>query len=104
MPPRPTMKNSLRAIERAFADIEKQLAGLARRVRRAERAAQAKASPARRRHQRLSPKRRAQLKLQGRYMTAMRQLKPRQKARVRAVKEKKGFEAAIRAAKKLADN
>jgi hypothetical protein len=48
---------------------------------------------------RLSPKRRAQLKLQGSYMGYMRQLGPRQKARVKAVKEKKGFEAAIRVAR-----
>ena len=34
-------------------------------------------------------------------MGYMRQLGPRQQARVRAVKEKKGFEAAIRVARKL---
>jgi hypothetical protein len=49
----------------------------------------------------ISPKRRAQLKLQGAYMGYMRQLGPRQKAKVKAVKEKKGFEAAINEARKL---
>jgi hypothetical protein len=51
---------------------------------------------------RLSPKGRASLVLQGRYMGYMRQLKPRQKAQVRKVKEVKGVRAAIRAAKDLA--
>lgn len=41
------------------------------------------------------PKRRAQLKLQGAYMGIIRQLGPRAKPRVQAVKEKRGFEAAI---------
>ncbi len=49
----------------------------------------------------ITPTRRAQLKLQGVYMTYMRQLTPRQKARVRAVKEQRGFEAAIGVARKL---
>ena len=37
-------------------------------------------------------------------MGHMRQLKPAQKARVKAVKEKRGFEAAIGVAKKLVNN
>ena len=44
----------------------------------------------------------AQLKLQGAYMGYMRQLGPRQQARVRAVKEKRGFEAAIGVARRIA--
>jgi hypothetical protein len=55
-----------------------------------------------RRRLKLSPKRRAQLKLHGRYLGHMRQLKPRQKARVRAVKQRKGYHAAIALAKRLA--
>ncbi len=43
-----------------------------------------------------------QLKFQGVYLTFMRQLGPREKARVRAVKEKKGMGAAMRVARKLA--
>ena len=95
------MKKSLRAIELAFADIETALARLATRVRRAEHAAVGKAEPATRRLH-ITPKRRAQLKLQGAYMGLMRQLKPAQKLRVKAVKEKRGFEAAIRVAKRIA--
>ncbi len=50
----------------------------------------------------LSAARRAALKLQGQYMGYIRSLKPRQKARVRALRESKGVEAAIVLARKLA--
>jgi hypothetical protein len=49
----------------------------------------------------LSPKRRATLKLQGRYMGALRSLGPRQKAQVKARKAAKGFPAAIALARQL---
>jgi len=55
-----------------------------------------------RRKVRLSPKARAALVLQGRYMGFMRQLKPRQKAVVRGIKESKGVRAAIARARYLA--
>ena len=55
-----------------------------------------------RRQLKITTKRRAQLKLQGAYMGYMRQLKPAQKLRVKAVKEKRGLEAAIGVARKLA--
>jgi predicted trehalose synthase len=51
---------------------------------------------------RLTAKRRAALKLQGRYMGHMRQLRPRQKALVRAQREAKGLHAAIALARRLA--
>lgn len=95
-PRRTLLKKSLRGIERAFADIEKLFAGLAKQVRRAAREG-GRAKP--RRALKITPQRRAQLKLQGAYMGYMRQLGPRQKARVKAVKERKGFEAAIKLAK-----
>ena len=50
---------------------------------------------------RLSTKARASMVLQGRYMGYMRQLKPRQKAQVRRVKEVKGMRAAIAWARQL---
>ena len=104
MPPRPTLKKSLRAIERAFADIESLFAGLTNRVRVAERGAGRKVAVTGkpRRQPKITAKRRAQLKLQEAYMGFVRQLGPRQKARVKAEKEKRGFEAAIRVARKLA--
>jgi hypothetical protein len=55
-----------------------------------------------RRKVRLSPKARASLVLQGRYMGFMRQLKPRQKAQVRKVKEAKGVRLAIEKARTFA--
>jgi len=51
---------------------------------------------------RLSAKARASLILQGRYMGYMRQLKPRQKAQVRKIKEAKGVRVAIVRARELA--
>jgi len=104
MPTR-TLKQSLRAIERAFADIERLFAGLAKRVRLVEREAgrriKATTSPKRGRVE--SPKRRAQRKLHGSYIGHLRHLKPAQKLRVKAVKEKRGFEAAIRIANRIAN-
>jgi hypothetical protein len=106
MPPS-TLKKSFRAIERALAEIEKRFAAMTVRERIVERenarrikALMNQGKP--RRKLKITPKRRAQLKLQGVYMTYMRQLGPRQKARVRAVKEKRGFQAAIATARKLA--
>jgi len=58
----------------------------------------ASARPARR----LSAKARASLVLQGRYMGFMRQLKPKQKAQVRKIREAKGVRAAIARARHLA--
>jgi hypothetical protein len=58
---------------------------------------------ARRGSLKLSPKRRAALKLQGQYMGYIRNLKPRQKARVKALKAKKGYRPAIALAKRLAE-
>ena len=101
---RSTVRRSLRSIERAFADIESTLKRLAKRVQQAERSVRGRRGRAAgpRRTVTLTPKRKAQLKLQGAYMGYMRQLKPAQKARVKGVKERRGFEAAIRLAKSLA--
>jgi hypothetical protein len=97
------LKKSLRAIERAFADLEVTLKRIDRRVRRLDRRTSVAATPkGSRRIAKFTPKRRAQLRLQGAYMGFMRQLKPAQKVRVKAVKEKRGFEVAIRVAKRLA--
>src|SRR5437667_4976952 len=50
---------------------------------------------------RVSSKARASLILQGRYMGYMRQLKPRQKVRVRKIREAKGVRAAIATARRF---
>ncbi len=54
-----------------------------------------------RRKLRLSPKRRAALKLQGQYMGHLRTLKPAQKARVKALRAAKGIRPAIALARRL---
>jgi hypothetical protein len=60
-------------------------------------------APSRRgRRLRLSPQRRAALKLQGQYMGHLRSLKPRQKARVKALRAAKGVKPAIAFARRLA--
>jgi hypothetical protein len=56
----------------------------------------------RRRRVAISPKVRALRRLQGKYMGYVRRLKPAEKARVRAVREKEGMQAAIRLAASLA--
>lgn len=71
-------------------------------VRVAERQAAWLSTKGERRQRRLTEKRRAQLKLQGRSMGYMRQLKPGQRARVKAVKGRRGIEAANRTAERLA--
>jgi hypothetical protein len=50
----------------------------------------------------LSPARQRALKLHGRYLGYIRQLRPRQRAEVKALREKKGVEAAIKRARMLA--
>jgi hypothetical protein len=50
----------------------------------------------------ITPTRRAALKLQGRYLGYMRQLKPAQKAKVRRIRKTKGIRVAIAAAKRFA--
>jgi len=50
---------------------------------------------------RLTPARRAALKLQGQYMGYMRNLKPREKTRIKEIRAAKGIRAAISAARQL---
>lgn len=101
---RKSLKPSLDAIARAFAEIETALTQLSARVRRAEgqMARKGTAAGPRRRSLHISAERRAQLKLQGAYMGFMRQLGPRQKTKVKTVKERRGFHAAIKMARALA--
>ena len=85
----------------ALRDIERQFGKLVARIRQLEQRKSA-IGPRTRRSLKLSPQRRATLKLQGAYMGFMRQLGPRQKTRVKALKAAKGFPAAIALAKRLA--
>jgi hypothetical protein len=100
--PRSSIAKEISVIRRSFAAIDAALARLAVSLPDANRFAEGRADATPRRKLHLSPARRAQLKLQGVYMTYVRQLKPRQRAQVTEVREKRGFEAAIRAAKRMA--
>jgi hypothetical protein len=99
LPPRTYLTKQLRTIRRSTRLIARAVVQLASQVRRVERDAARKPTTRAGRQLRISPKRRAQLKLQGAYMGYMRQLRPRQKVRVKAVKERRGIEAAIKLAR-----
>jgi hypothetical protein len=94
-----SMRQQLLAARRFLALLDRSLVRLTAGLDGSGSPTTAQQRPTRRK---MSPRARAALKLQGRYMGYMRQLKPRQKAEVRAVKEKKGVEAAIRRAQQLA--
>ena len=98
--PRGIATEQIRSIRKSLATIDRALVQLAEKLRTASSRATAKPSKPRRRMT-ITPKRRAALKLQGQYMGYMRQLPARKKALVKAVKEKRGVEAAIAAARKL---
>ncbi len=97
-----------RSIGREIRAIRTSLSSIARAVQRLAPLLQAAAavgpenSSRRRRRLRLSAGRRAALKLQGQYMGHLRSLKPRQKARVKALRAAKGVRPAIAFARRLA--
>lgn len=101
-------KVAARHIQQILRDREREIAALRRRLEALEshgagvvaKAAERTASAARR-ARRLSPKVRALRRQQGEYMGLVRRLKPAEKTRVRAVREKKGLGAAIRAARAM---
>ena len=93
-------QQQIRAIRKAFWVIEEALVVVAEQTSGRPQSGSQPSTDRRRLN--LSPKRRAELKLQGAYMGYMRQLRPRQKARIKSLKEKNGYTAAIRLAKQLA--
>lgn len=88
----------IEALRRTVRDIDRALASLAKDAVRAVR----RASPRPARPYRMTAKRRAALKKQGAYIGHLRHLKPAEKARVKALKVKRGVDAAIVFAKRLA--
>jgi hypothetical protein len=96
---RRSVSRDVLVIRKSLVSIAKALGRLAPALGAASRG---DGSPPQRRKLRLSPARRSALKLQGRYMGYLRGLKPRQKARVKALRAKKGLSPAIRLAKALA--
>jgi len=96
------IREILRDREREIAALRRRIAALesggARAVAEAAERVKSAAGPVRRR---LSPKVRALRRQQGEYMGLVRRLKPAEKSRIRALREKKGLAAAIRAARTL---
>jgi hypothetical protein len=88
--------NALKRREAMVAELRKRLAALEsgafvatkRRIARSKR--------------RLSAARRASLKLQGQYLGTVRPLSKAAKAKIKAIREKKGFRVAISAARRMA--
>jgi hypothetical protein len=90
----------VQAIRRSLGAIVRALARLAPAL---DAATRGPGNPGRRgRKLKLSPARRASLRLQGQYMGYLRGLKARQKARVKALRARKGVRAAITFASRLA--
>lgn len=103
-------KVAARHIREILRDREREIAALRRRIAaleaggvRAAAEAVGRVSPPARpvRRRRLSPRVRALRRQQGEYMGLVRRLKPAEKTRVRAVREKKGLGAAIRVARAM---
>ena len=90
-------EEEIRSLKERLASLEAMVAsdssGRSRSLRRAARSV---------RRRRMSPRVRALRRLQGKYMGYVRRLKPAEKARVRAVREKQGMAAAIRLASSMA--
>ena len=94
-----------RSVSRELQSISRSLASMARAFSRLgpvlESAARGSNPPAARRPRKLSPARRAALKLQGRYIGHVRKLSLPERARVKKLRSEKGVLAAIRLAMKL---
>jgi hypothetical protein len=97
---RVSVSRELRAIGRALESIVGALGRLGPALKASENSLGPPA--ARRPRRKPSRERLAALKLQGRYMGHIRNLGPRQKAKVKALRESKGIDAAIRLAQQLA--
>jgi hypothetical protein len=98
---RSPVEKQARVILKSLGAIAEALARLVAVAKAAEGGKRPAANGGRRRLE-LSPKRRAALKLQGQYIGHLRNLKPRQKAQVKALRAEKGFRAAIAMAKRMA--
>lgn len=106
---RSQVEKALRGRQQEIRNLREQLASLeslsraGRGRRQAANAGRRSAKPRRRPRARrpMSPKVRALRKLQGKYMGFVRSLRPAEKSRVRAVREKQGMAAAIALASSL---
>lgn len=104
---RQSVGREVRSIRRSLASIGVALERLAPALEQlvaapAPRAGAAKGAAAPVKRTKMSASRLAALKLHGQYIGYMRNLKPRQKTQVQALRQSKGVEAAIALGKKLA--
>jgi hypothetical protein len=98
-PSRRSVRRELRSVQTSLISIARALGRLGASLERASGAATPRAT--RRAAPKLTPARKAALKLQGQYIGYMRNLRPAQRNRVKAMRETKGVLAAIRLAKQL---
>jgi hypothetical protein len=98
--PHRSISREIGSIRRSLSSVGAALGRLAPLLERVARDRAAGAAPTRA-PLRLSPERRRALKLQGQYIGHLRNLRPRQKAQVKALREAKGMAAAIALARKL---
>jgi hypothetical protein len=92
----------IRIIRQSLTEIDRSLGRLVALTNGAGRDASSERGP-KKRKLKLSPKRHAALRLQGSYMGYVKQLKPRHKAQVKALRAKRGFVAAIAMARRFLD-
>lgn len=92
----------LASARRSLRALEKSLGRLAAQVRDIDRSNASRQAAKPRRKLKLMPARLKALRLHGRYLGYIRQLKSRARAEVRALRAKKGVRAAIARARKLA--
>ncbi len=103
--PSPVVKpvtKEIRNLRRSLTDVDRSLRRLASMLSQLNGRIERRRKPRAGSRKPLSAKARASLVLQGRYMGYVRQLKPRQKAQVRTVRQKKGVRVAIQRARELA--
>jgi hypothetical protein len=94
---------ALRAWEKRVQDLKREIAALTGEARSsAPRRAVRRGRRRARRRLKLTPKGRKSLQMQGRYMAAVRVLPQAARARIRAIREKSGVQAAIAEARRLA--
>ena len=99
-PRRRSVSRELQSIRRSLASIVRTIGRLGPALEAAARGPAAPSVPRPRR--KLSPERRAALKLQGQYIGNVRKLSLKQRARVKKLRSEKGVRAAIRFAMQLA--
>jgi len=97
-PRRRSIRRELQAISRSLASVSRAFARLGPVLEAMARGANPALVP---RPRNLSPRRRAELKLQGSYIGHVRKLNLKLRARVKKLREEKGVRAAIRLAKAL---